>query len=72
MIPTESFRLEHRNHDNGENSQRDSFLYDFQLDKIERASVLHGANAVGGNHEGILKQGDAPRHQDDEKERPVF
>ena len=72
VIPTEGFGLEHRDHDNGKHGQRDSFLYDFQLDKIEGASVLHGANAVGGNHEGILEQGDAPWHQDDEKERPIF
>ena len=72
MVPSEGLRLEHRNHDNGENGQRDGFLYDFQLDKIEWTSVLHGANTVGGNHEGILEQGDTPRHKDDENEWPVF
>ena len=71
MVPPEGLRLEHRNYDNGENGQRDGFLYDFQLDKIEWASVLHGTNTVGGNHEGILEQGDTPRHQDDENERPA-
>ena len=72
VVPTESFRLKHRDHDDGKHGQRDGFLYDFQLDKIEWASVLHGSNTVGGNHEGILEQGDTPRHQDDENERPVF
>ena len=72
MVPTEGLCLKHRNHDDGEHGQRYGFLDDFQLNKVERASVLHRTNPVGGNHEGILEQGDAPRHQDDQKKRPVF
>ena len=72
MIPSEGLRFEDGDHDDGKNGQRNGFLYDFQLDKVERASVLHGTDTVGGNHEGILKQCDAPRHQYDEKKRPVL
>ena len=72
VIPAESLCFEDGNHDDGENGQRNGFLYDFQLDKIEWASILHCAHAVGGNHERILEQGDAPWHEDDQKERPIL
>ena len=72
VVPSESLRFEDRNHDDGEHRQRDGFLYDFQLNEVEWASILHGTDTVGGNHEGILEQGDAPRHQDDKKKRPIL
>ena len=72
VVPAKSLGLENRDDDDGEHGQWDGFLYDFQLDKIERASVLHRSDAVGGYHEGILEQGNAPRHEDDKKERPVL
>ena len=72
VVPSESLRFEDRNHDDSEHRQRDSFLYDFQLNEVEWASILHGADAVGRNHEGILEQSDSPRHQNDKKERPVL
>ena len=72
MVPPEGLGLEDRDYDDGKDGQRDGFLYDFQLDKVERPSVLHGADAVGRNHEGILEQGNAPRHQDHKKQWPVL
>ena len=60
MVPSEGLGLEDRDHDDGKDGQRDGFLYDFQLDKVERSTVLHGTDAVGGNHEGIFEQGDSP------------
>ena len=72
MIPSEGLGFENGNHDDGEDSQRNSFLDDFQLDKIERASVLHGTDKVGGNHELVFEQIYTPRHQYDEKKRPVL
>ena len=72
MVPPEGLGLEDRDYDDGKDGQRDGFLYDFQLDKVERPSVLHGADAVGGDHEGILEQGNAPRHQDHKKQWPVL
>ena len=55
VVPTEGLGLENGDHDDGEHGQGDGFLYDFQLDKVERASVLHRSDAVGGYHEGILE-----------------
>ena len=51
MVPSESLRFEDRDDDDGEHRQRNGFLYDFQLNKVKWASVLHRADAVGGNHE---------------------
>ena len=72
MVPSESLRLEDSDDDDGEHRQRNGFLYDFQLNKVEWTSVLHGTDAVGGNHEGVLKEGHAPREDNDGDERPVF
>ena len=72
MVPTESLCLENGDDNDGEHSQGNGFLYDFQLDKVEGTAIGGRANAVGRDHEGILEQGDAPRHQDDQEKRPVF
>ena len=55
MIPSEGLGFEDCDYDDGKYGQRDGFLYDFQLDKVERASVLHSTDAVGRNHKGILE-----------------
>ena len=55
MVPTEGLGFENGDDDNGEHRQRDGFLDDFQLNKVEWASVLHGTDAVGWYHEGILE-----------------
>ena len=72
VVPTEGLRLEHRDYDDGEHGERDGFLDDLQLDKVERTTIDCRAYAVGGNHKWILEQGNTPRHQDDQKQRPVF
>ena len=72
VVPTEGLCLEHRDDDDSEHGQWNGFLDDFQLNKVEWASVLHGSDAVGWNHKRIFEQGDAPRHQDDQKQWPVF
>lgn len=72
MVPAECLRLEHRDDNDGEDRQRDSFLNDFQLNKVERTAIDGGADAVGRNHEGILEKGDAPRDQNDENQWPVL
>ena len=55
MVPSESLCFEDGDYNDGEHRQRNGFLYDFQLDKVERASVLHGTDAVGRNHKGIFE-----------------
>ena len=72
MVPAECLRLKHRNDNDGENCQRDGLLNDFQLNKVERTTIDGGADAVSGNHKGILEKGDAPRDQNDENQRPVL
>ena len=72
VVPPERLGLEHGDDDGGEYNQGDGFLDDFQLDQVERASVDHRAYTVGGNHEEVLNQRDAPRQQDDENQRPVL
>ena len=72
MVPTECLGLEHCNNDDGEHDERNGLLDDFQLDEVEGSAIYDRADAVGGDHEEILDQGDAPRQQDNEDERPVF
>ena len=72
VVPMEGFGLEDGDDDDGKDGQRDGFLYDFQLNKVERSSVDFRTDAVGGNHEAVLNQCDAPRKQDEQNERPVL
>ena len=72
MVPTEGLRLEDRDHNDGKHDERDGLLNDFQLDEVEWASIDGRSYAVGGNHKRILEQGNAPRHQDYQKQWPVF
>ena len=72
MVPAEGLGLEDGDDDDGEHDEGDGFLDDFQLDEVEGSAVDDRADAVGGDHEEILDQGNAPRQQDDEDERPVF
>ena len=72
MVPTESLGLENRDDDDCKYGQRNGFLDDFQLDEVEGSAVDGRADAVGRNHEGILEQGDTPRHKDDQKQRPIL
>ena len=50
VVPAEGLGLEHGDHDDGEHGERDGFLDDFQLDKVERTTIYGCAYAVGGNH----------------------
>ncbi len=72
VVPSEGFGLEDSDDDGCEHGERNGFLNDFQLDEVERAAVDGRADAVGRNHERILEQGNAPRQEDDQKERPVL
>lgn len=55
----------------GEDRQGDDFLNHFQLDEAIGAAVAGEADAVGGYHEAVFKQRDAPGQQDDERKGPV-
>ena len=54
-----------------ENGQRDALLNDLQLDEIERSSVFHKAQSVGGYLTAIFEKGNHPREGDDTNEWPV-
>lgn len=71
MIPADGFAFEHCGYDDGEDCQRDGFLYDFQLHQCEWTSVDLRADAVGGNHEAVFEECQSPRTKNDEDERPV-
>ena len=71
MIPLERFRMEYRHGDCRKDRQGNSFLDDFQLHQAEWPAVDAAANAVGGNHKAVFKEGEPPRGEDDENQRPV-
>ena len=71
MVPVEGLALEDQNREQGEDGQGDYFLYYLELDEVEGAAVVHEAYAVGGDLEGILEEGDAPREEDDPDQGPV-
>ena len=60
MVPSEGFCLENGDDNGREHDKRYGFLYDFQQDKVERASIDRGTDSIGGNHEEILNQCNAP------------
>ena len=72
VVPADGLAFEDGGHDDGEDHQRDALLYDFELHEGEGTTGDLRANAVGGNHEGVLKEGHAPREDNDGNERPVF
>ena len=54
-----------------ENRERNCFLDDLQLHQAEWTAVDSTANAVGGNHKAIFKEGESPGGEDDKNQRPV-
>ena len=71
MIPVQVGALEHDVGNDAEDSQRDAFLNDLQLNEVKGAAVFYEAQAVGGNLAAVLKKSDAPRKYDDAEEWPV-
>lgn len=71
VVPADGLALEDRGHDDGEDGQRDGFLYNLQLHQREGAAGNLRPDAVGRYHEAVLKEGHAPRQGDDGYQRPV-
>lgn len=71
MIPTESLVLEGDEREDGEHGERDHLLDDLQLHQREGAAVADEADPVGGNHEGVLEEGDSPGKENDRVKRPA-
>ena len=71
MVPFDGLALEDCGDNDGEDSQRDALGKDFQLHEAERATVDLTSNTVGGNHETVFEEGDAPRSDNDKYQRPA-
>ena len=71
MVPLERFRVEYRYRDGRENCERNRFLDDLQLHQAEGTAVDAAADAVGGNHEAVFKEGESPGGEDHENQRPI-
>lgn len=69
MIPAECFGFEYEKGEYREYHQRYDFLYYFQLDERERASVIRETYAVGGHLETIFEECDAPAYQYGQNQR---
>ena len=63
--------LEHDVGNDAEHSQRDTLLDDLQLNEVEGSSVFYEAQTIGRHLTAVLKEGDAPREDDDADEGPV-
>ena len=71
MVPLDRLPMEEEVDDDREDGQGDNFLDDFQLHQVEGAAVALEADPVGRDGEAVLEEGNAPRKQDDEDERPA-
>ena len=71
VVPVQLLVLEKDSDKDGEDGECDDLLNDLELHERERSSVLDIADAVGRHHKHILKQGDAPREEDDPDQWPV-
>ena len=64
--------LKHDVGNDAEDRQRDTFLYDLQLNEVERSAVLNKPQTVGRNLTTVLEESDAPREYNDAQQRPVI
>lgn len=71
MIEAQRLALEEENREDGEDSERDDLLNDFELDEAERAPIANIANAVGRDLAAIFEKRHAPTDEDDGEERQV-
>ena len=55
----------------GEDDERDALLDDLELNETEGTAVALEADAVGRHLAAILKEGDAPREDDDAQQGPI-
>ena len=71
MVPMELLPLEDDVGYDAEDDKRDDFLYDLQLHQGEGSAVVDEANAVGGHHETVFDQRDAPAEKNDQRQRQL-
>jgi hypothetical protein len=71
VVPVESLIAEEVGGEDGEHCQGDDFLNHLELHQREWTAIALESYAVGGYHEEIFKQGNAPREKDDQYQWPV-
>ena len=69
MVKREGLLLEEDQHEDGEDGQREELLDHLELPEVERSAVVNEADTVGGHHEAVFDQGDAPAEKDDQRQR---
>ena len=67
----EGLGFEAEGQDEREDYKRNALLDNLKLNQIERTAGDIGPDAVGGNHDAILKERHAPRRQDNHEQGPV-
>lgn len=65
------FLAQHEPREDAKDREGDGFLDDFELRRSERAAVTDVADAVGGDLEDVLGQGDEPGDADGGDEHPA-
>ena len=71
MVPMEMFALEHEGSEDGEDSQRDHLLNHLQLHQGVWSPVAHEAEFVSRHLQRVLEEGDTPREDNHQPERPA-
>ena len=63
--------LEHDVGNDAEYGQRDTFLYDLQLNKVKGTAIFYKAETSSGYLTAVLEEGYHPREGDDADEWPI-
>ena len=63
--------LEHDVGNDAEYSQRDTFLYDLQLNKVKGTAVFYEPQTISGYLTAVFEEGNHPREGDNSDEGPV-
>ncbi len=71
MIPTERFRFEHQQGENGENRQRNDFLDHLELEQRERSPVLAKTDPVRRSLKQVFQERNTPAEDDHQQKRQV-
>ena len=63
--------LEHDVGNDAEHCQRDTFLYDLQLNKVKGTAVFYEPQTISGYLTAVFEEGNHPREGDNSDEGPV-
>ena len=63
--------LEHDVGNDAEYGQRDTFLYDLQLNKVKGTAIFYKAETISGYLTAVFEEGNHPREGDNSDEGPV-